>query len=52
MSAWVVVSPLSDGIEHLFLNLDMFIPNGRVVESPQNVIDDFIDGHAGVLPGI
>lgn len=50
MTTRVLVCPLSDGIEHLPLNLDTLVPNGWVMESSDDIIDNFVDRHARVLP--
>jgi hypothetical protein len=48
----VFVCPLPNSVKHIPLNLDTFIPNSWVVESPKNVIDHLVDGDARVIPSI
>lgn len=50
MTAWVLICPLPDGIKHLSLNLNTLVPNGWVMESSGDIIDDFVNRHARVLP--
>lgn len=45
-----LLRPPAHRLEHFPLDLDIVVADGRVVERPQDVIDDFIDGDAGVLP--
>jgi hypothetical protein len=52
MSTWVLACPFSDGIKHLSLDLDTFIPNSWVMKSSYNIIDDFVNRHPGILPSI
>lgn len=46
----VLVCPLPDGIKHLSLNLDTLIPNGWVMKSSDDIIDNFVNRYARVLP--
>lgn len=52
MAAGVLVGPFADGIEHVLLNLDAVVADGWVVEGAQHVIDDLVDGDAGVFPSV
>ncbi len=44
--------PATNGLEHFALDLDVVVADGRVVEGAEDVVDDFVDGHAGVFPGV
>ena len=46
------LGPPADGLEHLAMDLDVVVANGGVVEGAQDVIDDLVDGDAGILPRI
>ena len=46
----VLVCPLPDGVEHLSLDLDTFIPNGWMMESSDDIIHNFVNRYARVLP--
>ena len=50
MAARMLIDPVLDGAEHVLLNLDVIVAQGRVVEGPQHVVDNFVDRHAGVFP--
>lgn len=52
VAAGVFVGPLLDSLEHVTLNLDMIVPSSRVVESTEDVVNDFVDRNASVLPSI
>lgn len=52
VAAGVLVSPLLDSLEHVTLDLDMIVPSSRVVESTQDIVDDFVDRYASVFPSI
>lgn len=52
MAPGELVGPLSNGLKHVLLNLDVFIANCWVMESAEDVVDDFVHWHACVLPGI
>jgi hypothetical protein len=47
----VLVGPLADGLEHVAMNLDAFIAQGRMMKGAEAVIHDFINGDVGVFPG-
>lgn len=49
-AARMLIGPRLDGVEHIPLNLNMLVTKGGVVECPQHVVDNFFDGHTGVLP--
>lgn len=48
----VLVGPLPHSLEHVLLDLDVFVADGWVVKGAEDVIDDFIHWHACVLPGV
>lgn len=48
----VVVGPLADSVEHVFLDLDVLVTNGWVVKRAEDVVDDFVDGNTGIFPGV
>lgn len=48
----VFIGPLPDGFEHVLLDLNSLVADGRVMEGAEHVIDDLIDRDAGVFPGI
>lgn len=48
----VFVGPLPHGVEHVLLDLDVFIADGWVVKGAEDVVDDFIHWHGCVLPGV
>lgn len=52
VAAGVLIRPLSDGVKHVLLDLDALVADGWVVEGSQDVIDNFVDRDAGVLPGV
>lgn len=52
VAAGVLVSPLLDSLEHVTLDLDMIVPSSRVVESTQDIVNDFVDRYASVFPSI
>jgi hypothetical protein len=47
-----LLRPLAHRLEHVALDLDVLVAGRRVVEGTENVVDDFVDGDAGVLPGV
>ena len=46
------LGPLANGLEHLALDLDTLVTRGGMVQGAEDVIDDFVDRNAGVLPGV
>lgn len=52
VAAGVLVGPLLDSLEHVTLDLDMIVPSSRVVESTEDVVNDFVDRNASVFPSI
>ena len=52
VAAGVLVSPLANRTEHVAVDLDALISNGRVVESANDIIDDLIYGDTRVFPSI
>lgn len=34
------------------MDLDVLVADGRVMEGAKNVVDNFVDGDAGVFPGV
>lgn len=48
----ILLSPLTHGFKHVLLDLNVFIADGWVVKGAENVIDDFINWHACMLPGV
>lgn len=46
------VGPVLDGAEHLALDLDVVVASCGVMESPEDIVDDFFDWNVGVLPGV
>ena len=52
MAAGVLVSPLADRAEHVAMDLDTLIANGRMVECANEIIDHLIYRDARVFPSI
>lgn len=52
VAAGVLIGPDAHGLEHVLLDLDAVVARGRVVEGAQDIVDDLVDGYAGVFPGI
>jgi hypothetical protein len=52
MATWILVRPLPDRTVHISLNFNTFIPNSRVMESPENVVNKFVNRHSRVVPSI
>lgn len=52
MMAGVALCPLLDGVEHVALDLNVVVSDGWVVECAEDVVDDFVNGDAGVFPSI
>jgi molybdopterin biosynthesis enzyme len=48
----IVVGPLAHGVEHVFVDLDVLVTDGGVVEGAEDVVDDFVDGNAGIFPSV
>lgn len=48
----VLVNPFLDGVEHVAVDFDVLVARGGVVEDLQDVVDYFVDGDAGVFPGV
>lgn len=47
-----LICPLSHRLEHISLDLDSLIASCWVVESPEDVINNLINRHTRILPGI
>lgn len=47
-----LICPLSHRLEHIPLDLDSLITSCWVVESPEDVINDLINRHTRIFPGI
>lgn len=52
MTARVLVRPLPDGFEHGSLDLDTLVTDCWMVEGAEDIVDNFVDGHTGMFPGI
>lgn len=50
VAARMLIDPVLDCAEHVPLNLNMVVTQGRVVEGTQHVVDNFVNRHAGVFP--
>lgn len=48
----VLLCPLSDGFEHVAMNLKAFVAGSRVVESADDIVDDLVDWNTSILPSI
>lgn len=48
----MLIGPGLHSAEHILLNLNVSAAKGRVMECPQYVVDNFIYGDIGILPGI
>lgn len=48
----VLVDPFLDGVEHVAVDLEVLVAHGGVVEDVEDVVDYFVDGDAGVFPGV
>ena len=48
----ILIGPLTHGIKHVLLNLNVLVTDGWVVKGAEDVVDDFIYWHACVLPGV
>ena len=46
----VRVRPHSDRLEHVFLDFDALVAKGRMMERPEDVVDNLVNGNVGVLP--
>lgn len=52
VAAGVLVGPLLDGVEHVALDLDTVLAEGRVVQCAEDIVDDLIYRDTRVLPGV
>jgi hypothetical protein len=52
MPTRILVRPLSNSVEHVFLNFNMLIPKGWVMESPEDIITNFLNRHPWVFPSV
>ena len=52
MAAGILVYPEAHSLEHVLLDLNVIVTRSRVVEGAEDVVDDLVDGDAGVLPRI
>lgn len=48
----VLIGPLSHGLEHIALDLNVIVSDGGVMERAEDVVNNFIDRNTCVLPGI
>lgn len=52
MASWILVHPETDGLKHVFLDLHALVTDSGVVESPEDVVHDLVDGDTGMLPRV
>lgn len=52
VSIWLLFDPLSDSSKHVSVNFEVLVAESGMVEDVKNVLHDFINWDAGVLPGI
>lgn len=52
MATGALIRPLPNSVEHDLLDLDALVTDGWVMESAEDVVDNFVDGDAGVFPGV
>lgn len=52
VAAGILIGPLANRTEHVAVDLDALISNGRVVESANDIIDDLIYGDTRIFPSI
>lgn len=48
----VLVDPFLDCVEHVAVDFEVVVARGGVVEDVEDVVDYFVDGDAGVFPGV
>lgn len=48
----VLVDPFLDCVVHVAVDLEVLVACGGVVEDVEDVVDYFVDGDAGVFPGV
>lgn len=52
MTTGMLVGPFLDSAEHIPLEVNSLVAEGRMVESLEDIVADFVDGDGGILPGI
>jgi hypothetical protein len=52
ISAGILADPFTHGVIHLPLDLDSIVSDCRMMEGAKDIVDDFVDGYSGVLPGV
>jgi hypothetical protein len=52
MTTGVLIGPLSDGVEHVTLDLSAVPAESRVVECLEQIVDNLVDRDARVLPSV
>lgn len=52
VSTRVLIGPLADGLEHFTVDFRSLITQSRVMECPNHVVHDLVNGNTGVLPSI
>ena len=52
MGIWLFFYPLSNSSEHVSMNFEVFVAESRMVEDVKNILHDFINWNARILPGI
>lgn len=50
VAAWVLVGPGFNGLEHVALDFDTIAAESGVVEGLEDIVNDLVDRHVGVLP--
>ena len=51
VASGVFIEPLAHRRVHIALDLYALVPEGRVVESLKDIVDDLVHGYVGILPG-
>jgi len=52
MAVFRFPSPASDSLKHLALDLDAFVTDSGVMECPEDIVDNLVDGNSRILPGV
>jgi hypothetical protein len=52
VAARVLIGPIFHSFEHVSLNLDMVVASSRMVECPEDIVNDLVHRNTSVLPGI
>lgn len=47
-----LLRPLAHSLKHVAMNLNPFVAGGWVVEGAEDVVQNFVDGDAGVFKGV